>query len=138
MLDYTIEFIPGKENVYADFLSRKPIDAEPSQVEEVTVSVMFTEGDQFVNAPVVAVETKEDSRLSKVLQYTQNGWPEHPEQSCAVFDPGNTVTVVPGHGKHIGLSLRRWKERRSHKEHGANPVEENEPEGQGSVRGKCT
>ena len=28
--NYTIEFIPGKQNVYADFLSRRPIDAEPS------------------------------------------------------------------------------------------------------------
>ena len=57
-------------------------------------------------------------------------------QSCVVFDPGNAVAVVPGQGKHIRLSLRGWKERRSHKEHGTNPVEENEPGGQGSVRGK--
>ncbi|PFX28231.1 Transposon Tf2-6 polyprotein [Stylophora pistillata] len=82
--DYTIEFIPGKENVYADFLSRKPIDAEPSSAEQVTVSVMLIEGDQFVNASVVAVETKKDPLLSKVLRYTQNGWPERPEQ---IFQP---------------------------------------------------
>lgn len=45
---------------------------------------MFIEGDQFVNAPLVAVETKKDPLLSKVLHNTQNGWPEHPEQ---VFQP---------------------------------------------------
>lgn len=82
--DYTIEFIPGKENVYADFLSRKPIATEPSSAEQVTVNVMFIEGDQFVNASVVAMETKKDPLLSKVLHYTQHGWPEHPEP---VFQP---------------------------------------------------
>ena len=64
--NYTIEFIPGKQNVYADFLSRRPIDDEPSQEEQVTVNVMFIEGDQFVNASIVASETKRDSVLSKV------------------------------------------------------------------------
>ena len=64
--NYTIEFIPGKQNVYADFLSRRPIDADPSHEEQVTVNVMFIEGDQFVNASIVASETKRDSVLSKV------------------------------------------------------------------------
>ena len=31
--NYTIEFIPGKQNVNADFLSRRPIDADPSHEE---------------------------------------------------------------------------------------------------------
>lgn len=57
-------------------------------------------------------------------------------QSCAVFDPGDTVIVVPGHGKQIRLSLRGWKERWSHKEHGANPLGENEPGWQGSPHSK--
>ncbi|XP_015780595.1 PREDICTED: uncharacterized protein K02A2.6-like [Acropora digitifera] len=82
--NYTIEFIPGKQNVYADFLSRRPIDADPSDEEQVTVNVMFIEGDQFVNASIVASETKRDSVLSKVLQFTQHGWPEKPEP---VFQP---------------------------------------------------
>ena len=70
--------------MYADFLSRRPTDAEPSQEEQVTVNVMFIEGDQFVNASIVASETKRDSVLSKVLQFTQHGWPEKPEP---VFQP---------------------------------------------------
>lgn len=82
--NYTIEFIPGKQNVYADFLSRRPIDADSSDEEQVTVNVMFIEGDQFVNASIVASETKRDSVLSKVLQFTQHGWPEKPEP---VFQP---------------------------------------------------
>ena len=77
--DYTIEFISGKDNVYAEFLSRKPIKAEPSKAEQVTVNVMFIEGDQFVNATVGAMETQTDPVLSKVLQNTQHGWPDKPE-----------------------------------------------------------
>ena len=45
----------------------------------MTVNVMFIEGDQFVNASIVASETKRDSVLNKVLQFTQHGWPEKPE-----------------------------------------------------------
>ena len=82
--NYTIEFIPGKKNVYADFLSSRPINADPSHEEQVTVNVMFIEGDQFVNASIVGSETKRDSVLSKVLQFTQHGWPEKPEP---VFQP---------------------------------------------------
>ena len=40
---------------------------------------MFIEGDQFVNASVVAMETQKDPVLSKVLQYTRHGWPDKPE-----------------------------------------------------------
>ena len=65
----------------ADFLSRRPIDANPSQEEQVTVNVMFTEfeGDQFVIASMIAREPKKDSILSKGLHFTQHGWPEKPE-----------------------------------------------------------
>ena len=71
--NYTIELIPGKQNVYKDFLSRRPNDADPSHEEHVTVNVMFIEGDQFVNALMVARETKKDSLVSKVLHFTQHG-----------------------------------------------------------------
>ncbi|XP_044171562.1 uncharacterized protein [Acropora muricata] len=80
---YTIEFIPGEQNVYADFLSRRPMDADQSHKEQVTVNVMFIEAGQFVNASI-ASETKTDSVLSKILQFTQHGWPEKPEP---VFQP---------------------------------------------------
>ena len=41
--------------------------------------------------------------------------------------------VVPGQGEHSRLSLRGSKDRRSHKEHGASPVGENDPAGHGAV-----
>ena len=59
--NYTIEFIPGKQNVYADFLSRIPIDPDPSHEKQGTVNVMFIEGDQFVNASMVARATNKDA-----------------------------------------------------------------------------
>ena len=43
--DYTIYFISGKDNVYADFLSRKPMNTQPSAEEQVTVDVIFSQGD---------------------------------------------------------------------------------------------
>ena len=77
--NYTIEFIPDKKNVHADILSRRPIDANPSQEEQVNMNVILIEGDQFKNASMVARETKNFSVLSKVLNFTQHGWPEKPE-----------------------------------------------------------
>ena len=82
--NYAIEFIPGKQNVYAEFLSRRPIDADLSHEEQVAVNVMFIEGDQFVNASMIARETKKDSVLSKVLHFTRHFWPEKPE---SLFQP---------------------------------------------------
>ena len=65
--DYTIEFIRGKDNVFADFLSRKPIKCEQSASEQVTVNVMFIEEDQFFkNVSIVAMETMRDPVLGKV------------------------------------------------------------------------
>ena len=81
--DYPIEFISGRDNVFADFLSRKPIKYKQSAAEQVTVNVMFIK-DQFLNASVVAMETMRDSVFGKVLQFTQQGWPNSVEP---VFQP---------------------------------------------------
>ena len=45
---------------------------------------MFIEEDQFLNASVVAMETMRDPVLGKVLQFTQQGWPNNLEP---VFQP---------------------------------------------------
>ena len=66
--------------MYADLLSRTPINGKPSAQEKVTVNVMFIEGDQIVNAKMVTQETKNDPVLREVLHYTKNGWPEKPEE----------------------------------------------------------
>lgn len=45
--EYTTEFISGKRNMYADFLSKKPIKTWRPTEEQVSVNVMFIEGDHF-------------------------------------------------------------------------------------------
>lgn len=70
--------------MHADFLSRRANDANPSSEERVTVDVMFIEGNQCVNASVVATETNGDPVVSKVLHSTQHSWPGKPE---LVFKP---------------------------------------------------
>ena len=54
------------------------MNTQPSAEEQVTVNVVFLKGDQFLNASVVAMETKQHSVLSKMLQYTWEGWPDNP------------------------------------------------------------
>ena len=70
--------------MFADFLCRKPIKYKQSATEQVTVNAMFIEEDQFLNASVVAMETMRDPVLGKVLQFTQQGWPNTLEP---VFQP---------------------------------------------------
>ena len=74
--DYDIQYLVGKENVYADFLSRQPVMAdEPSDNEKVTVQVLLVESGEIIKAHTVKTETENDPILKKVLNYVQNGWP---------------------------------------------------------------
>ena len=73
--NYSMEHVPGTKNVFADYLSRKPINGSPSQQEEVTQQVLFVnEESELVRAATVAAETKCDPILKKVLFYTATGW----------------------------------------------------------------
>ena len=76
--DYTIEYIVGKDNVFAGYLSRRPVQAESSPEEQVNVQIMFIEGEQVIDSTVVARETRKDPILSKALYFTKHGWPEKP------------------------------------------------------------
>ena len=78
--DYALEFLSGKDNVYANVLSRKPINGKPSSQEKVTVNVMFIQGDQIVNVKMMTQETKNDPVLREVIHYTKKGWLEKPEE----------------------------------------------------------
>ena len=102
--DYTIEFIRGKENVFANFLSRKPIKYKQSAAEQVTVNGMFIEEDQFLNASVVAMETLRDPVLGKVLQFAQRGWPDNLEP---VFQPYYSKRLELSHEDGILLCNSR-------------------------------
>ena len=73
---YDIQYLEGKENVYADFLSRQPMEnVPPSEEEMVEVQVLLIAGEGIVNAEMVKAETKNDPVLRKVIEYVRNGWP---------------------------------------------------------------
>lgn len=93
--DYTIEFVRGKDNVIADFLSRKPLTGEPSAQEIEEVSVLLTEENSIVNAAVVEKETENDYILKQVLKHTKTGWYEKPNDSnlLTYYNKRNELSV---------------------------------------------
>lgn len=101
--DYTIEFIPGKENYCADYLSRSPVEGKPTIEEKETVQVLFTQ-EEVIKADVVASETRKDPVLKKVLFYTRYGWTDQP-----------TEELKPYYSKRLDISTEDdkliWNER---------------------------
>lgn len=101
---YTMEYVPGKDNVFADFMSRKPVQDAPSVDELVESQVLFIES-EVVSATTLATETSNDPVLKRVLQYTLNGWPQ------SVDDP----KLQPFYAKRWELSVSDsilvWNER---------------------------
>ena len=75
--NYSMEYIPGRKNVFADYLSRKPMSGDPTRDEMVEQQVLFVqEESEIIRAATVAAETKRDVVLKKVLHFTINGWEE--------------------------------------------------------------
>ena len=72
---YSLAFVPGKNNIFADYLSRKPALETPSKVEIVEEQVLQLVVERVVNAEAVSYETERDPVLSKVLHFTKCGWP---------------------------------------------------------------
>ena len=74
--DFSIPDIPGKQNVTADFMSRKPTSGESSREEMLDeAQVLFVE-EEIIDAKTIISETKKDPVLSRVLKFTLNDWPE--------------------------------------------------------------
>ena len=52
--DYQLEYFAGKENVYADFLSRQPLEnIPPTENENVTVQILLVESGEIIKADTV-------------------------------------------------------------------------------------
>jgi hypothetical protein len=83
---YDIEFKGTKEHANADGLSRLPLE-EKQDVSSVEPTIFNIAQIQSlpVTASQVAKETCKDSVLSKVLRYTQQGWPESVEDCLQPF-----------------------------------------------------
>ena len=77
--NFKISHIPGKENVIADFLSRRHINSMITPEEESPeYTIMFIEENQTVTAECVSAETKKDDILRQLVEHTRNGWGNNP------------------------------------------------------------
>ena len=91
---YKMEYVPGKQNTFADYLSRKPQAGQPSPDELVEEQVLYLTTENIVNAEAVARETRKDPVLSQVLRFTKIGWPaEVPAELTPYFRKQNEISL---------------------------------------------
>ena len=107
------EYVPGKQLVVADALSRQPVaDTPPGDLEaEVRAYVDSVEDDLRVRKPVINQikdKTRTDGELQCVLRYIHKGWPEHLKsvalQASAYFKERGSLSEANGllrRGKQI-------------------------------------
>ena len=84
--DYSIRFIPSKENAVADALSRLPL---PSTLSGE--NVIFKVEERLIDPlPITHKETSHatqvDPVLSKVLEFVRHGWPQNVEDLRSFFN----------------------------------------------------
>ena len=61
-----MEFVPGKQNVFAYYLSRIPEQVMPTRAEMVEEQVLLLPNENVVNADSIACETQKDPVLKQV------------------------------------------------------------------------
>ncbi|GFO04107.1 Pol polyprotein [Plakobranchus ocellatus] len=93
---YDIQYKRSEDHGNADMLSRLP-DGQEQETEEEKVCFSYI-NDMPVSAADIAKETKKDQTLSKVLQFTLNGWPSHTEDTRLkpYFQRKEEITVDAG------------------------------------------
>ena len=76
---YDIQYRNTREHLNADMLSRLPRQVAHPVVAKNEFADMFTLtlSETLLNAELVANETRKDPILSKVMDYTLNGWPKN-------------------------------------------------------------
>ena len=93
--DYQIEYFAGKDNVYADFLSRQALtNVPPSDSEKVTVQVLLVESGEIVRAETVRKETANDPILAQVLRFVRNDWPMEVSEELKPFYSRRTELTI--------------------------------------------
>ena len=81
--EYTIRYKAGKQNDNADALSRLPLATMPQNIPQPGETVLLM--DHLAGTPVCSAQiknwTKCDPMLSKVVQFTLQGWPTSCEET---------------------------------------------------------
>ncbi|XP_043211686.1 uncharacterized protein LOC122376077 [Amphibalanus amphitrite] len=75
---YKLEYVPGSRQGHCDGLSRLPLPTAAGDLPEPGETLHLVEmmDASPVTAAVVRLATERDATLSRVLQYTRDGWPE--------------------------------------------------------------
>ena len=77
--NYTLEYKRGEDNANADGMSRLPVDNK-GEVSQATNDIFMLSLDRApVNASEIKSATSRCPILSRVVQFTQHGWPEDME-----------------------------------------------------------
>ena len=78
--DYTIEYRSTKQHANCDFLSRLPCSksVKTSEVQDDLAEIFaVTLEDAYIDAELIARETRKDPVLSEVFGYIHEGWPSN-------------------------------------------------------------
>lgn len=89
--DFELKYIPGKEIVVADHLSRSHLK-DSSNTEEEKIEAFVAMIEQSLNVTDTRLEdikekTSNDAELQGVLKYIREGWPENKYEVCESAKP---------------------------------------------------
>ena len=96
---YQIEFKPTSQHANADSLSRLPLSHTAREDADIVAATCFNVSKIAtlpVTAKMLASATRTDPLLSKVLTYTQKGWPCTTDDNLSPFSRRSTELTVEG------------------------------------------
>ena len=95
---YDLEFRPTGQHTNADGFSRLPLSSTTAAAEELVMGATVLNVQQIQSLPVTAKNLKEetgrDTSLSKVLRYTQSGWPREVPRELKPYQQRQQELVV--------------------------------------------
>ena len=95
--NYTVQYVPGKDNANADVFSRLPLSVQPKEVPMPQELVYLLEGLEIspVTVDQIRTWTDRDPVLAKVRRFVQQGWPRTVDSE-----------LQPYHSRQLELSIQ--------------------------------